>query len=1144
MDKSWINLNDRRLRQYKDGVTAFIKFARENNPQKEKIRCPCRYCANIFSQTYGDVENHLLINGMQTSYIEWTCHGETSQAFSDADLGRRDVNDLNNSNEGVDEIQEILEDIYRGSFMNSSPNKSPDEECDNIINKDETDIFDRLLKDAQRDLYPGSELSMLSALVKLLHIKVLNRWTNKSFNMILEFIKSILPKGETLPSSYYESRKILSDLGLGCEKIHACKNDCALFWKDNEDKEECPECMESRWKVNDVKGKKIPHKILRYFPITSRLQRLFMSRKTAHEMRWHKENHFVDENLLRHPVDSKVWKDFDISFPWFAEDSRNVRLALASDGFNPFGNMSTSYSMWPVILIPYNLPPWNCMSSEFMFITLLIPGPVAPGKEIDVYLKPLIEELNDLWVNGIKTYDSVSKNTFQMHVALLWTINDFPAYGILLGHKVHGYKACPICDNETTSQYLRNKICYMGHRRFLPKEHKWRKSRKFNGKHEVRVRPQILSGDEILSEMDSLKDLKFGKHPSYKKRKRNLHESTWTKKSVFFELPYWRSLTLRHNLDVMHIEKNICDNILGTLLNIEGKTKDTEKARLDLQDMGIRHELHLQKQGEKYLKPPASYTLTPKEIEGFLSFVRSIKFPDSYAANISRSVHIRNGKHMGLKSHDCHVLLQRILPLGLCGYLNKDVHNAISDLSRFFRILCAKTLRLDVLEKLEDMIVNTICQFEMIFPPAFFDIMVHLAVHLPREAKLAGPVQYRWMYPIERNLSVHKGNVRNKARPEGSIAEAYVVNEALTFCSRYLRGMNSKNNQDEEYNDDVHLHENQLSIFSRRIHPFGQPHFTTLSWSEYNLVRWYVLNNCEELKPYLSEHENELRKEDSFIQDVATKQKDQFPLWFEQRMKSLNLHKSLEGNEDLYSLAMGPYIRVNVYSGCIVNGVKFLVNQRDIRRVTQNSGVSVQGSHKDESIDFYGVLTDVVYLSYIDGNHVVLFKCKWFDLEHKKPIVIDDDFTSINMSKTWYDNDPYVLAGQVTQVFYVQDTKLRGDWHVVQKVQHRHLFDPTLLNYLNENQLNTDQLTENITYQEDEQNDINFQDDFGEIGLLHREDVEPQILESVQNVHLQPTQTTDFLCDEDEEEEYDATLAEYFSEDDVDVHINIDIDKD
>ncbi|KAI0524622.1 hypothetical protein KFK09_003999 [Dendrobium nobile] len=330
-----------------------------------------------------------------------------------------------------------------------------------------------------------------------------------------------------------------------------------------------------------------------------------------------------------------------------------------------------------------------------------------------------------------------------------------------------------------------------------------------------------------------------------------------------------------------------------------------------------------------------------------------------------------------------------------------------------------------------------------------------------------------------RNLSVHKGNIRNKASPEGSITEAYVVNEALTFCSRYLRGMKSRNNQDEEYNVEVHLHENQLSIFSRRIHPFGQPLFTTLSWSEYNLVRWYVLNNCEELKSYLCEHENELRKEDSFIQDVATKKKEHFPLWFEQRMKNLNLHGSLEGKEDLYSLAMGPDIRVN------------------------NSGVSVQGSHKDESIDFYGILTDVVDLSYIDGNHVVLFKCKWFDLEHKKAITIDDDFTSINISKTWYDNDPYVLAGQVTQVFYVQDTKLRGDWHVVQKVKHRHLFDSTLMNYLNEDQLNTDQQTENIAYQQDEQNDMNFQDDFAE------------------------------------EEEYDATLVEYCSEDDVNISSRI-----
>ena len=67
------------------------------------------------------------------------------------------------------------------------------------------------------------------------------------------------------------------------------------------------------------------------------------------------------ENELSHPADGEAWKDFDRKFGWFAEDARNLRLGLATDGFNPFGNMTSSYSMWPVFVVPYNLPPWECM---------------------------------------------------------------------------------------------------------------------------------------------------------------------------------------------------------------------------------------------------------------------------------------------------------------------------------------------------------------------------------------------------------------------------------------------------------------------------------------------------------------------------------------------------------------------------------------------------------------------------------------------------------------------------------------------------------------------------------------------------------------------------------------------------------------
>ena len=103
-----------------------------------------------------------------------------------------------------------------------------------------------------------------------------------------------------------------------------------------------------------------------------------------------------------------------------------------------------------------------------------------------------------------------------------------------------------------------------------------------------------------------------------------------------------------------------------------------------------------------------------------------------------------------MKSHDCHVLLQRLLPVAIRGFLNKDVSATLIELGIFFKDLCSKSLNVEVIKRLEKDIVVILCKLERIFPPAFFDVMVHLAIHLPHEAKLAGPVQYRWMYPIER----------------------------------------------------------------------------------------------------------------------------------------------------------------------------------------------------------------------------------------------------------------------------------------------------------------------------------------------------------------------------------------------------------
>ena len=85
-----------------------------------------------------------------------------------------------------------------------------------------------------------------------------------------------------------------------------------------------------------------------------------------------------------------------------------MRLGLASNGFNPFGQMSISYNLWLIVLLPYNLAPCKCMKETIFFMLLLIPGPKSLGRETDVYLQPLIEELKELWTFEVRTYDSLT----------------------------------------------------------------------------------------------------------------------------------------------------------------------------------------------------------------------------------------------------------------------------------------------------------------------------------------------------------------------------------------------------------------------------------------------------------------------------------------------------------------------------------------------------------------------------------------------------------------------------------------------------------------------------------------------------------------------------------------------------------------
>jgi hypothetical protein len=165
-----------------------------------------------------------------------------------------------------------------------------------------------------------------------------------------------------------------------------------------------------------------------------------------------------------------------------------------------------------------------------------------------------------------------------------------------------------------------------------------------------------------------------------------------------------------------------------------------------------------------------------------------LKFLDGYAAGVKRCVNVTAGKIHGLKSHDYHIIMERLLSVMLHGYLDDDIWEALAELSYFYRQLYAKEIKKDMVEKLEKKIFVLLCKLEKIFLPGWFNPMQHLLIHIPYEAKVDSHVQYRWMYHIERALKYLRSTVGNKARVEGCITESFLLKEVTYFSSVYFGG--------------------------------------------------------------------------------------------------------------------------------------------------------------------------------------------------------------------------------------------------------------------------------------------------------------------------------------------------------------------
>ncbi|XP_016185472.1 uncharacterized protein LOC107627126 [Arachis ipaensis] len=556
-------------------------------------------------------------------------------------------------------------------------------------------------------------------------------------------------------------------------------------------------------------------------------------------------------------------------------------------------------------------------------------------------------------------YDANEKKAFKMYVALMWTISDFLGLGNLSGWNTYSGRACLTCnlDAETNRLTCNQKWYFMGCR--------WRMCMS------SLVRCKRFVGKRARGQQIALQD-----------------ESPWKKRSIFFELPYWENNLLCHNFDVMHIEKNVCDNIVYTILNDSDKSKDHLKARKDLQLMKIRCDLWSRKDG-KYSTAIFSMSNSQKDI--FLRTLKNVVSLDSHSSNISRCIDLNQQKLSGLKSHDCHTLMEHLLPIAS--------RNAL---------------------------------------PAQSNNLTHISCS-------------------QRYLCRVKQYVRYRAQPEGLIAESYLSDEILTFCSRYWDNVESKINRPMRVDDGLSkdVTNNVTSMFSLIGRAVEAAAFLNLSQTERRQAHRHVLVNCTAVENFLEASTKRRlrsigRRNESHINKVVHRE---FTEWFKHEIPLGNTMDSRE----MQWLACDPNIQARRFKAYNVNRFMFKTLPREDGMRTQNSGVCVTSDTRSYAsahdsnvavggVSYYGRLVDIIELNYSGQITVVLFRCLWADTMPGRGIKQDVlGHTYVNFSNPIHtcdreDDESYILLSEACLVYYVED-EVDKEWSVVVHVKSRELFD-------------------------------------------------------------------------------------------------------
>ena len=449
---------------------------------------------------------------------------------------------------------------------------------------------------------------------------------------------------------------------------------------------------------------------------------------------------------------------------------------------------------------------------------------------------------------------------------------------------------------------------------------------------------------------------------------------------------------------------------------------------MDLVNLGIKKELHLvlQENG-KYHLPAASYNLNVDEKHVMCVWLKNLKVPSGFCSSIRSIVSKKDLTITNYNSHDCHVMLTTFLPIAIRAINPLFLKMAITRLCYFFNRISQKVIDRDELASLQEFAVETISQFEMCFPPSFFDIMVHLVVHLVPQIEALGPMYLHEMWTYERFMSILNGYVSTRARPEASMIEGYCTEEAIEsggpFCNSILK-------------DQVAIglppsrHEGRLYGSGR----MGRKSFIPPDYNTVLEAHHSILHQLAIIEPFIQQHINELHEQNpEHTADWVMKQhKQRFNTWL--MVKDIPRGETIE-EKTIKGLASGPSRQVTTWQTYDISGFTFCTKSKDKKSMSQNSGVRCEAIDDEtgEIITYFGFIEDIWELDY-GTFQISVFRCQWVEDKH---VTVDNyGVRVLDLSKVGYKDDPWILANRAAQVFYAEQIISNNEKKSTDKPKH------------------------------------------------------------------------------------------------------------